>query len=241
MNNEKVEEKKKEYWVALESNPDMMNDFAWKLGLSKDYSFRDCWAIDPESVTYIARPVYAFILLFPFDSKGLSNAKSEQQKRIEKEGQTVSKNAYFMFQHVANACGSIAIVHTIINNYGKLKVEKGSLIEKFRQESLELDPSQRGHLLGQQQAFEEISNQSAKETGQTKAPEIDDNVNNHFIVFVEIDGDLYELDGEKKFPINHGKVTDFVEDSSKAIQTQFFDVDPEANFSIIILGDTKDL
>ena len=37
-----------------------------------------------------------------------------------------------------------------------------------------------------------------------KTPNIEDDVDLHFIVFVEKDGDLYELDGAKPFPINHG-------------------------------------
>ena len=234
------EQKKKEHWVALESNPDMMNDFAWKLGLSKAYAFRDCWGIDTESLTFIQRPIYAFVLLFPFDSKPLRESKIKQEQTIENNGQKLSDKVYFMKQHISNACGSIAVVHSIINNNGRVLVEENSLIDNFRKESLTMDPSRRGHFLGEQQSFEEISNSSAKETGQTKAPEINDVVNNHFIVFVEVDGDLYELDGEKKYPINHGKVNEFVEDTAKIIQTQFFDVDPEANFSMILLGDQQD-
>lgn len=44
-----------------------------------------------------------------------------------------------------------------------------------------------------------------------KAPGLDEDVDLHFITFVEADNHLYELDGRKLFPINHGKCTDLVE------------------------------
>lgn len=40
-----------------------------------------------------------------------------------------------------------------------------------------------------------------------QAPSADTAVNLHFIAFVEKDGCLYELDGRKDSPINHGKTT----------------------------------
>eukprot|EP00434_Breviolum_minutum_P027956 symbB.v1.2.024735.t1/scaffold2365.1/size83366/3 len=36
-----MERIRKVHWVPLESNPDMLNDFAWKVGLPKDYEFVD--------------------------------------------------------------------------------------------------------------------------------------------------------------------------------------------------------
>nr|XP_053652638.1 ubiquitin carboxyl-terminal hydrolase isozyme L3-like [Cherax quadricarinatus] len=37
-----------------------------------------------------------------------------------------------------------------------------------------------------------------------KAPDREDVVNEHFIALVEVEGNLYELDGRRKFPVNHG-------------------------------------
>lgn len=41
-------------------------------------------------------------------------------------------------------------------------------------------------------------------TGQTETPDIADEVNLHFVCLIERDGHLYELDGNKPYPINHG-------------------------------------
>ena len=45
--------------------------------------------------------------------------------------------------------------------------------------------------------------QAAKE-GDTAAPQAEDDVDLHFVCFVAVDGALYELDGRKTAPINHG-------------------------------------
>lgn len=46
--------------------------------------------------------------------------------------------------------------------------------------------------------------QEAAQQGDTAAPNPDEVVQLHFIVFVHKDGSLYELDGRKTSPINHG-------------------------------------
>lgn len=46
-------------------------------------------------------------------------------------------------------------------------------------------------------------------------------MNSHFAAFVEKDGSLYELDGRKPFPINHGKCTDLLKVNKKLILLLF--------------------
>jgi len=41
-------------------------------------------------------------------------------------------------------------------------------------------------------------------TGQTATPDVADEVDLHYVCLIERDGHLYELDGNKPYPINHG-------------------------------------
>ena len=52
----------------------------------------------------------------------------------------------------------------------------------------------------------------AQQQGQSDAVA---DVDTHFIVFIEKEGVLYEMDGRKEFPINHGKTSEstFLQDA----------------------------
>eukprot|EP01124_Arcella_intermedia_P007846 TRINITY_DN14860_c0_g1_i2.p1 TRINITY_DN14860_c0_g1~~TRINITY_DN14860_c0_g1_i2.p1 ORF type:complete len:196 (+),score=65.90 TRINITY_DN14860_c0_g1_i2:534-1121(+) len=63
--------------------------------------------------------------------------------------------------------------------------------------------------------------------------------NFHFICFTVIDGFLYELDGSRPSPINHGRSTQdsMLFDAAQIIQTNFIQQNPtELFFSLITLG-----
>lgn len=73
-----------------------------------------------------------------------------------------------------------------------------------------LTPDERAELL---EGCEELASAHATgaQEGQTQAPSLEKQVNLHFVCFVEVDHHLYELDGRKAFPINHGRCTDLVD------------------------------
>ena len=94
--------------------------------------------------------------------------------------------------------------------------------------------------------MEEISNEAANNLGSTQAPRAEDNVDNHFITFICIEGHLYEFDGAKKFPINHcpSSTDTFIQDAAKVIREKFFAKDvsfqnPFLHFSSFFLIHSK--
>ncbi|XP_069858913.1 ubiquitin carboxyl-terminal hydrolase isozyme L3 isoform X3 [Dipodomys merriami] len=71
-----------------------------------------------------------------------------------------------------------------------------------------------------------------------EAPSLDEKVDLHFIALVHVDGHLYELDGRKPFPINHGKTSDetLLEDAIEVCK-KFMERDPdELRFNAIALS-----
>jgi len=224
-------------WIPLESNPEVLNKFVHSAGVPSTFGFADCFGLDEELLAMVPQPCLAVLLLFPPLLEG-KKMKLEQQEKIVEEGQTISKNVYWMKQLVGNACGTIAVVHSILNKMDEIKPT--GFLQEFYDETKDSDPLQKGEALGSHRGLEKIHEEVAHE-GQTDAPAADSKVDYHFICFVQVEDYLYELDGDKAFPINHGPTTEdsFLKDAGKIIKTHFFEkAEPKTAdlFSIITLG-----
>jgi ubiquitin carboxyl-terminal hydrolase L3 len=63
----------------------------------------------------VPQPVLAVLLLFPC-SNNYEQFKAEEEARLTKLEQNISPNVYFIKQTIHNACGMIALLHSIANN-----------------------------------------------------------------------------------------------------------------------------
>lgn len=89
------------------------------------------------------------------------------------------------------------------------------LFKRIIEEARDLSPEERAVVLENSTELAQI-HQTCAQDGQTHVPDINEDVDLHFITFIVADNHLYELDGRKVFPINHGKCTDLVEASVQA-------------------------
>jgi len=225
---------KKIQWLPLESNPDVLNKFVSKLGVStSQWQFCDVFGTDPELLLMIPRPVIAVLLLFPI-TDNTEKADSAEAEHIKKTGGVSSNNLWFMKQTVGNACGTVGVIHSVANNLHQLNIPPSSHFGKFFEMTKSLNPDERARVLETYTPFAAVHQDSAKE-GQTTA--VDEDVNLHFIAFVHVDGILFELDGRKSTPISHGKTSadTLLEDSIEVVK-KFMSRDPEqVNFSMLAL------
>ncbi|KFW73050.1 Ubiquitin carboxyl-terminal hydrolase isozyme L1, partial [Pygoscelis adeliae] len=153
----------------------------------------------------------ALLLLFPLTEQH-ENFRKQQTEKIK--DQEISSKVYFLKQTVSNSCGTIGLIHAVANNKGKLKLDEGSALKKFLDETADLSPEERAKHFANNKAIQEVHNSVAQE-GQCRVE--DNSVNFHFILFVNVDGHLYELDGRMPFPVNHGTSSDdlLLKDSAK--------------------------
>lgn len=215
-------------WVALESNPDAFNAFAWGGGMPKKFGFVDVYGTDEDLLAMVPTPVFAVTLLFDCSDENIAKAKEEQQERLERDGQNTSDKVFWMEQSVGNACGTIAVIHSVVNNAEALALPPESKLGKFRAENADKKPGEIGESLGEDEDLAGESGNAAEE-GQTEAPEAGSHIVHHFIAFVEVEGDLYELDGGKAFPINHGPTEgSLLTAATKVIKANFIDVSADA-------------
>ncbi|XP_078402094.1 ubiquitin carboxyl-terminal hydrolase isozyme L3 isoform X2 [Cetorhinus maximus] len=212
-----------------------MHFFMQQLGLLPSWQFGDVFGMDPELLSLVPRPVCSILLLFPVTEK-YEAFKQEEEAKIKADGQKVDPQVYFMKQTISNACGTIGLIHALANNRDKLEFETNSVMKKFLDESTPLSPEEKAKYLEKDESIRVTHEFSAQE-GQTEAPSLDEKVDLHFITFVNIDGYLYELDGRKPFPINHGSTTadNFLEDAVEVCK-KFMQRDPdELRFTVVAL------
>ncbi|KAF9432631.1 Ubiquitin carboxyl-terminal hydrolase isozyme L3 [Entomortierella beljakovae] len=228
--------KKKIRWLPLESNPEVLDKYVRDLGVPAPWRYTDVLGLDEELLAFVPQPVHAVILLFPITPKYEEYCK-EEEKRINQEGQVVSSKIVFYPQTISNACGTMGVIHSIANNWahgGILKLNEGGIMDKFLKKTIDLTPAERVEVLEQDTSLASVHENHAS-TGQTETPNIADIVNLHFVCLVERDGHLYELDGSKPYPINHGASSEstFLFDAIK-VAKEFVQRDPEnLNFSVI--------
>ncbi|XP_071949447.1 ubiquitin carboxyl-terminal hydrolase isozyme L3-like isoform X2 [Antedon mediterranea] len=225
----------KSRWLPLESNPDVMNKFAQKLGMPKEWQYVDIYSLDLLDI--VPKPVAAVLILFPISKKYEDFCKEEQTK-IKQDGQEVSPNLMFIKQTIGNACGTIALLHSIANNTEKMQLS--GFLSNFIEKTKSMTPEERASFLESDEGLCAAHEESAQE-GQTEAR--DEEVNLHFISLVHMDGHLYEMDGRKPNPINHGKSSKetLLEDAAAVCQ-QFMNRDKaELRFTLIALSKNPDL
>uniref|UniRef100_A0A8D0GXS3 Ubiquitin carboxyl-terminal hydrolase n=1 Tax=Sphenodon punctatus TaxID=8508 RepID=A0A8D0GXS3_SPHPU len=179
--------------------------FLKQLGIHPNWQFVDVYGMDPELLSMVPRPVCAVVLLFPITEK-YETFRTYEEEKIKAQGQNVKTAVYFMKQTISNACGTIGLIHAIANNRDKINFESDSALKKFLDDSLSMSPEERAKYLETYEAIR-VTHESSAHEGQTEAPSIEEKVDLHFIALVNVDGDLYELDGRKPFPINHGQTS----------------------------------
>lgn len=211
----------------MESNPDVMNKYMFNLGLPSCWQFTDVYGFDPELLAMVQKPVVAVSLLYPLTDK-------TDTKEIGKPN--ADNDLYFVKQTIGNACGTMCLIHAVLNNLDSIELDSAKHLVKFHEATKGMSPTERANHLENDSEFGVAHEESALE-GQTQTPGKDEEVRNHFVAFVHHKGGLYELDGRKDAPIYHGATTPetLLEDTAVVVK-KFMERDPEElNFTVVAL------
>lgn len=128
--------------------------------------------------------------------------RAAEAARIAKDGQVVDPQLYYTKQTIGNACGTIGMLHAIANASTLTggPIAKDSWLDTFVTSTLASTPDQRAARLETDGGLE-AEHAAVVQEGQSAVVE---DTWQHFICFVVKGGHLYELDGRKDGPINHG-------------------------------------
>lgn len=200
----------------------------------------------------VAKPVCAVLFLYPI-SPVQEEHREKEAKALEGNPTEVNqdiKKVWHIKQRIGNACGTIGILHAMANlpEPSHLIPASSSWFHRFFDACpISLSSTQKADILeGKEEKYVALAAEletshdaaTSDETNQTGRGTLEDKVLTHFVVFVCVDGYLYELDGRKKFPIRHGKTNQYnlLEDSCKVVQ-KFMNRDPtESRFNIMALA-----
>ena len=144
----------------------------------------------------MVRPIHGLIFLFKW------------MQSTEPEGNVVDPpNVFFAKQVINNACATQAIINILLNCQHK-DMQLGQTLTDLKEFIQHFDPTMKGLALSNSDVIKQVHNSFARqqmfEIEAQKANKDDDVF--HFISYVPIDGQLYELDGLKSGPIALGAI-----------------------------------
>ena len=185
-----------------------MTPLAHKLGLSPSLQFHDVYSLsDPDLVSMIPRPVHALLVILPLTPAWHASRLAEDSPKSEYAGKGPSEPVIWFKQTIGHACGSIGLIHCVLNGPAKEYILPSSTFAKVRQAAIPLGMEDRARLLYESKELEE-AHQSVAEMGDTEAPsaEAGDRLGQHFVAFVKEGGKLWELEGSRKGPLERGEL-----------------------------------
>lgn len=207
-------------WVPMESDPESMNKFLQKAGLSKEWCMKDVHGLDLNDVTSCVpdqTKVLAFVFLFPKTIQAADKGSPEP------------KDVFFIKEVFPNASGPIALIHVLANNAECVGLKSDTPLGKFLAENKDKTPEERGKALEKDEKLMEI------QVSAERKPMAFGEAEFHYVAIIRHADTLYELDGTKLGPKSHGKTTKetFVKDAAQACK-KFIDENPgEHGFSVL--------
>jgi ubiquitin carboxyl-terminal hydrolase L3 len=234
-----------------------------KLGFDTSlYEWVDVYSTEDWALEMVPGPAVAVMMLYPLTEAQLSYEKKEQEKAASNPVGDVDSRVWFTKQRIGNACGTIGILHSLMNVPEPIRAaavrapdaslgqDAGSWLYNFLQQCpAHLDAVAKAEIIEADAALATYHDSAtADESNQTDRGELDQDLITHFVALVrqpsakDADSDLlYELDGRKKGPVAHGPTTaeSFLKDAC-AVVRQFMSRDPsEMRFTIAALVPTS--
>ncbi|KAK9459775.1 uncharacterized protein V1516DRAFT_708061 [Lipomyces oligophaga] len=232
-------------YIPLECNPEVLSSLSHSLGISKQLSFHDVYSIDdPELLSFIPRPVYALLLVFPV-SESYETHRIVADSDVTEYSASPEDTILWLKQTIPNACGTMALLHSLLNIPQQDKyVIEGSLISDFHKDLPHLSVAERIKYIESSESLSSLHDAAAR-SGDTSTPDALDDVDLHYVTLVKSQsGDLWELDGRRKGPIfltALGPDLDVLSPASIKFVKEFIDRESSnISFSLVALAPSSD-
>lgn len=192
----------------LESEPAIFNSILSRWGV-EGVKTCEVTCMDSDTLRSLPQPVYGIIFLYRYTDIDEDHSSDEEP--------AADANVWFATQNMNNMCGSLALLNMVMNIPN---LELGSLLERFKKDTLSMAPTDRGDSVADFAFLRRIHNSWAKKTDmlnqdlklqqdfkkakrrksggtkrKKKKDEGEDEMAYHFIAYVPIGGRIWKLDG----------------------------------------------
>lgn len=209
----------------------------------KDIELNELYAIDKDYLESIA-PVYGVIFLFKYGNLDKQYAEANKPMFGEYDRDYQQGNIIFAQQTIQNACATIAVLNILLNTPG---IDLGLEIGDFKSFITGFDSDMIGDTISNSELIRSVHNSFSSpsmfvdEDNQPQSKNLDDSELYHFIAYLPINGQIYELDGLKQFPIKHGECTtdNFLDKLPELLQQRIAKYGQELRFSCLAITNNK--
>lgn len=182
-------------WCLIESDPGVFTELIQKFGVA-GVQVEELWSLDRDQFQDL-KPVYGLIFLFKWTADEEPAGSVVRDDRLDE--------IFFAKQVINNACATQAIL-SVLMNIQEQGVTLGTTLQDLKEFCGSFDAGMKGLTLSNSDQIRSVHNSFARQTlfeFDSKKAEKDDDVF-HFVSFLPIQGRIYELDGLKAGPIDHG-------------------------------------
>ncbi|KAJ9133681.1 Ubiquitin carboxyl-terminal hydrolase [Pleurostoma richardsiae] len=232
----------RKHFIPLESNPVLFTELIHRLGASEALQFHDVLSLDDtDLLDFIPRPALALILVFPTTPAYESKIAEQDRSKADYAKSGDDEDVVWYRQTINNACGFYGILHAVSNGDARDFIVPSSHLSSLLATCASLDPVQRASALeGDEKLESEYSTVALQ--GDTEPPEnSEDEVDYHYVCFVKShkNGHLYELDGDRKGPVDwgHFEGSDMLSEEGLSIIKKFIKpIASDVGFSLLALA-----
>lgn len=192
-----------EGWLELESDPGLFTLLLEDFGV-KGVQVEEIYDLQKS----LDSPVYGFIFLFRWIEERRSRRKVVDQSDIFVKDDEIVNNIFFAQQMVPNSCATHSLLSVLLNCPN---IHLGTTLSRLKAHTQGMCPENKGWAIGNTpelarahnshampQAKRRLDKSSGISTGRYTGEAY------HFVSYVPINGRLFELDGLKPYPMDHG-------------------------------------
>lgn len=188
-------------WQELESDPGLFTLLLQDFGVK---------GVQVEEIYDLQKPfegtAYGFIFLFRWTEERRSRRKTITEEESFVTDDEKVNSIFFAQQMIPNSCATHALLSVLLNCE---KVNLGKTLSELKVYSKHMSPENKGYAIGNIPELARAHNSHARHEN-SHLPEKQQGMTIrtmeafHFVSYVPINGHLFELDGLKPYPIDHG-------------------------------------